>query len=83
MVGRGVEPHIVLEQTLCEFDPVLPYSSGSVAEFVVHNPTPNPVEFYSLDFDKDYTTEEEASAETISEIVYIMVVSFLCRSWCT
>ena len=63
MVGRGIEPHIHLEQTLCEFDPVLPFSSGSVAEIAVVNPTPNPLEFYSLDFDKDYTIEEEASAE--------------------
>lgn len=64
MVGRGLEPHIMVEQTLCEFDAVLPFSSGSVAEVTVINPTPNPVEFYSLDFDKDYSVEEEVSAET-------------------
>ena len=59
MVGRGSEPRIVLGQTCLEFDSVLPFSAGSVAEVTVTNPDPFPVEFYSLEFDKDYSAEEE------------------------
>lgn len=59
MVGRGSEPRIQLEQTMLEFDSVLPFSAGSMAEVTVVNSAPYPVEFYSLEFDKDYLAEEE------------------------
>lgn len=61
MVGMGSEPRVRWEQTMLEFDSVLPFSTGSTAEVTVVNPAPYPVEFYSLEFDKDYLTEEEVS----------------------
>lgn len=65
LAGLGSEPHIVFDRTLLEFEPVLPYSVGSVAEVTVTNPTPHPVEFYSLDFDKQYIQEEEVACTII------------------
>ena len=59
LIGMGSEPQIVFEQTMLAFDSILPFSLGTVAEVTVMNPAPYPVEFYSLEFDKDYLMEEE------------------------
>ena len=61
MCGFGREPRIQFDQTLLEFESVLPFSSGAMAEVTVSNPTPHPVELYSLDFDNQYIQEEEVS----------------------
>lgn len=61
MSGFGREPQVTFDQTLLEFESVLPFSSGSMAEVKVSNPTPYPVELYSLDFDTQYAQEEEVS----------------------
>lgn len=60
--GFGSEPQIQFDRTLVEFTPVLPFAPGTEAEVTVSNPMPYPVEFYSLEFDKQYLEEEEVSA---------------------
>ena len=57
--GRGSEPQVVIDKTLVEFAPVMPYSDGSEVEITVTNPTDAPVELYSLEFDKQYLEEEK------------------------
>ena len=59
MEGGGSEPQLIFTPSLVEFEPVLPFSQGSEAEVTVTNPMPYPVEFYSLEFDKQYLEEEE------------------------
>ena len=59
LIGYGSEPQLDFDKTLVEFESVLPFSSGSVAEVTITNPTSHPVELYSLDYDKQYALEEE------------------------
>lgn len=61
MTGFGCEPQLEFDRTLVEFESVLPFSNGSVTEVIVSNPTSEPVEFYSLDYDKQYSLEEDVS----------------------
>ena len=75
--GRGSEPKIIFDRTLLEFDPQLPFSSGTIAEVTVSNPTPYPVEFYSLECDKQYTQDEEVKPHP-SPLHYILIL-FLHR----
>ena len=64
MTGQGSEPKVEFDKTLIEFGPVLPHSSGDEKELVIKNPSPFPVEIYSLEFDKDYLEEEKVTCET-------------------
>ncbi|KAL6479129.1 hypothetical protein MHYP_G00125620 [Metynnis hypsauchen] len=57
--GQGQEPQLEFSTSVLELGPVLPYSGGQEAEVVVRNPCPFPIEFYSLDFDKQYLEEEK------------------------
>ncbi|CAM4581517.1 unnamed protein product [Leuciscus chuanchicus] len=57
--GQGEEPQLEFSSSELDMGTVLPYSGGKVAEVIVCNPCPFPVEFYSLDFDKQYLEEEE------------------------
>ena len=57
--GIGLEPRLELSQSLLEFGPILPHSPGDEKEVVVRNPCTFPIEFYSLEFDKQYLTEEK------------------------
>ena len=57
--GGGSEPQLVFSPSLVKYEPVLPFSPGSETEITVSNPMPYPVEFYSLEFDKQYLEEEE------------------------
>ncbi len=59
--GQGEEPHLKFSSSELDFGSILPFWEGKVAEAVVHNPCPFPIEFYSLDFDKQYLEEEEVS----------------------
>jgi len=59
--GEGLEPRLEFEPNLVEFGPVLPHSTGDEVEVIVKNPTLAPIEFYSLNFDKQYLVEEKAS----------------------
>ncbi|KTG35348.1 hypothetical protein cypCar_00023228 [Cyprinus carpio] len=57
--GQGEEPQLEFSSLGLDFGSILPYSEGKVVEVVVRNPCPFPIEFYSLDFDKQYLEEEE------------------------
>lgn len=60
MEGRGSEPRLVFDKRLVEFTPILPFASyGSELEVTVTNPMEYPIEFYSVEFDKQYLLEEE------------------------
>ena len=39
--------------------PVLPYDRSAIQEFEIKNPMDQPIEIYSLDFDRQYLDEEE------------------------
>ncbi|KAF5907639.1 hydrocephalus-inducing protein, partial [Clarias magur] len=56
--GQGLEPQLKFSTTEIELGPVLPYSSGEEVELQVCNPCSFPIEFYSLDFDRQYLEEE-------------------------
>ncbi len=68
--GMGYEPRIEFDKTLVEFTPILPFSAGCEAEVSVHNPCPYPLEFYSLEFDKQYLYEEEVCVCVWAKIRY-------------
>ncbi|XP_035381538.1 hydrocephalus-inducing protein homolog [Electrophorus electricus] len=57
--GQGEEPQLEFSTSVLELGPVLPYSNGEEAEVLVRNTCPYPIEFYSLDFDKQYLEEEK------------------------
>ena len=57
--GFGSEPQLEFDRNLLSFTPVLPFAPGVESEVSVRNPMPYPVEFYSLEFDKQYIEEEE------------------------
>ncbi|XP_015224105.2 hydrocephalus-inducing protein homolog isoform X3 [Lepisosteus oculatus] len=57
--GHGEEPQLEFSSSVLELGPILPYSNGDKAEVVVRNPCAFPVEFYSLEFDKQYLEEEK------------------------
>ncbi|XP_062860193.1 hydrocephalus-inducing protein homolog [Trichomycterus rosablanca] len=57
--GQGVDPHLEFSTSALEVGPVLPHSSGEEVEVLVQNPCPFPIEFYSVDFDKQYLEEEK------------------------
>ena len=64
MEGRGSEPQLVFDKHLMEFSPILPFSTyGSEVEVTVSNPMEYPIEFYSVEFDKQYLLEEEVRKE--------------------
>ena len=64
MRGQGSEPRLEFDRQLVEFPAVLPFAEGSEAEVVVSNPLPYAIEFYSLEYDKQYLEEEEVSSYT-------------------
>lgn len=57
--GLGLEPQLEFSTSEIELGPVLPYSDGEEVEVLVRNPCPFSIEFYSLDFDKQYLEEEK------------------------
>ncbi|XP_033116735.1 hydrocephalus-inducing protein homolog isoform X2 [Anneissia japonica] len=57
--GVGLEPRLEFGQTLIEFGPILPHSQGDEVDVIVKNPCGFPIEFYSLEFDKQYLEEEK------------------------
>lgn len=57
--GEGLEPRLEFEPNLVEFGPILPHGVGDEVDVTVRNPTPFAVEFYSLNCDKNYLTEEK------------------------
>ena len=63
--GVGQEPRLDFEPNLVEFGPILPHGVGDEVDVVVRNPSPFAVEFYSLNFDKQYLLEEKVIIKTI------------------
>ncbi|KAG7468631.1 hypothetical protein MATL_G00145140 [Megalops atlanticus] len=57
--GQGEEPRLEFSAPILELGPALPYSAGEEGEVQVRNPCPFPVEFYSLEYDRQYLEEEE------------------------
>ncbi|XP_057292027.1 hydrocephalus-inducing protein-like [Hydractinia symbiolongicarpus] len=57
--GQGKEPHIEFDKTVLKFGPILPHSGKDDVVVKVTNPCSIPIEFYSLEFDKQYLKEEE------------------------
>jgi len=48
----------MLPETI-KLGPVLPYDRSAIQEFEIRNPMDQPIEIYSLDFDRQYIEEEE------------------------
>ncbi|XP_029009061.1 hydrocephalus-inducing protein homolog isoform X2 [Betta splendens] len=57
--GQGEEPELHFSPSVLELGPCLPASTKAEAEITVRNPCSFPVEFYSLEFDKQYLEEEK------------------------
>ena len=57
--GKGEEPQLEFSTSVLKMGPALPHSAGEETEVIVRNPCPFPVEFYSLEFDKQYLEEEK------------------------
>ncbi|XP_068116429.1 hydrocephalus-inducing protein homolog [Hyperolius riggenbachi] len=57
--GQGLEPRLEFTPSMLVLGPVLPLSPGDDVEVVVKNPCTFPIEFYSLEMDKQYLEEEK------------------------
>ncbi|XP_032378415.1 hydrocephalus-inducing protein [Etheostoma spectabile] len=57
--GQGEEPKLQFCPPVLELGPCLPDTTEVEAEVIVKNPCSFPVEFYSLEFDKQYLEEEK------------------------
>ncbi|CAH8852927.1 unnamed protein product [Trichobilharzia szidati] len=58
--GKGLEPQLIFDRVLLQFSPTLPFSSMGSEEIVtVTNPCDYPIEFYSLELDKQVLLEDE------------------------
>nr|XP_012627881.1 hydrocephalus-inducing protein homolog isoform X3 [Microcebus murinus] len=57
--GQGLEPRLEFSPSVLELGPLLPFAPGDEAEVIVKNPCDFPIEFYSLEFDQQYLTEEK------------------------
>lgn len=75
--GQGMEPHIEFEKSLLQFGPILPHTGSDDVSVKVINPCSFPVEFYSLEFDKQYLDEEKVSPYTFAFFGRIVFSFFL------
>ena len=57
--GQGINYQVELLPETVKLGPVLPYDTSAIQTFEIRNPMDFPIELYSLDFDKQYTEEEE------------------------
>ncbi|TRY66375.1 hypothetical protein DNTS_003347 [Danionella cerebrum] len=57
--GQGEDPQLQFSSSVIDFGSILPFSEGKMMDVTVCNPCSFPVEFYSVDFDKQYQEEEE------------------------
>ncbi|KAM4722980.1 hydrocephalus-inducing protein homolog [Rhinophrynus dorsalis] len=57
--GQGLEPRLEFTPSVLELGPILPFSPGDDVEVLVKNPCSFPIEFYSLEMDKQYVEEEK------------------------
>ncbi|XP_069510876.1 hydrocephalus-inducing protein homolog [Ambystoma mexicanum] len=59
VTGKGLEPRLDFVPSVLELGPILPFSPGDEADIVVKNPCTFPIEFYSVELDKQYLEEEK------------------------
>jgi hydrocephalus-inducing protein len=57
--GQGINYSVELVPESIQLGPVLPYDNSAIQAFEIRNPMDQPIELYSLDFDKQYIEEEE------------------------
>ncbi|XP_053944033.1 hydrocephalus-inducing protein homolog [Cuculus canorus] len=57
--GHGLKPQLEFCPKVLELGPLLPDGHGVEGTVVVKNPCKFPIEFYSLEFDKEYLAEEQ------------------------
>ena len=57
--GHGINYAVDLLPENIQLGPVLPYDTSAIQTFEIRNPMDQPIELYSLDFDKQYSEEEE------------------------
>jgi hydrocephalus-inducing protein len=57
--GQGVNYQIDFVPETVKLGPVLPYNTSAIQCIEMRNPMDQPLEVYSLDFDKQYIEEEE------------------------
>ncbi|KAM3920677.1 hydrocephalus-inducing protein homolog [Leptodactylus fuscus] len=57
--GQGLEPRLEFSPSVLELGPILPFSHGDEVDVLVRNPCSFPIEFYSLEMDKQYLEEEK------------------------
>ncbi|CAH2323836.1 Hypothetical predicted protein [Pelobates cultripes] len=59
VLGQGLEPRLEFSPSVLEMGPILPLSPGDAMDILVRNPCSFPIEFYSLEMDKQYREEEK------------------------
>jgi hydrocephalus-inducing protein len=59
LTGRGMEPTLEFGSAIINMGPLLPYGNSADAMFTVTNKSSVDVEFFSLEYDKQYLKEEE------------------------
>lgn len=59
MKGQGIHYQLEMVPETIKLGPVLPYDRSAIQEFEIRNPMDQPIEVYSLDFDRQYYEEEE------------------------
>ena len=57
--GQGINYTVDLVPETIQLGPVLPYDPSAIQAFEIRNPMEQPIELYSLDFDKQFLDEEE------------------------
>lgn len=57
--GQGIYYTVEMVPDVVKLGPVLPYDKQSEAIIEMRNPMDQPIEIYSLDFDKSYQVEED------------------------
>ncbi|MGH0142284.1 UNVERIFIED_CONTAM: hypothetical protein FKN15_002866 [Acipenser sinensis] len=57
--GKGLELRLDFSPTVLEFGPILPQNNGDDVDVLVKNPCTFPIEFYALEYDKQYLEEEK------------------------
>ncbi|CAH8527130.1 unnamed protein product [Schistosoma turkestanicum] len=58
--GKGLEPQLTFDRVMLQFTPILPYPINGSEELVtITNPCDYPIEFYSVELDKQAVLEDE------------------------
>ena len=68
--GQGREPALEFETKMLKFGPILPHSGRYEVDLKVTNPCSFPIEFYSLEYDKQYLEDEKVCVNYFS-IYYV------------